>query len=157
MKKIIKDSGSNKSFRPVSSRKKRKSGALEKGVEDKKKSTKMPSGYSWSSETGDTTEFDSIDIEKEYLVEETSFDYSKNSVFVNENLNQMLKEPNIKTKKTLGKPLGKINFSSCDNNNDVLSNALLELSSLLINLVNISVRKSFILDIELNKVVDKTA
>ncbi|KAG9305335.1 hypothetical protein G9A89_007830 [Geosiphon pyriformis] len=68
MKKIANNSGSGESFRLVLSRKKRKGDALK---ED-------------NSETGDITESDSINMKKECLVKETSFDYGEGNVLAND-------------------------------------------------------------------------
>ncbi|KAG9305908.1 hypothetical protein G9A89_016561 [Geosiphon pyriformis] len=155
IKKVAKDSGVGRDFKPVLSRKKRKSVTLEEGIGGKKMPTKVPSGHSWDFETGNTTKSESIDIEKECLVEETSFDYGESKIFADEDHNQMPKGPSVKTKKALGKSLGKKNFSDCDNNDDVLSDIFLELSSSLKNLVTVFVRKSFALNIGLNKVIRK--
>ncbi|KAG9306563.1 hypothetical protein G9A89_004760 [Geosiphon pyriformis] len=65
----------------------------------------------------------------------------------------MPKRPGIKTKKTLGKLLGKIDFSNLDIDDDVLLDASLELLSPLKNLVSVSVRKSFALNISSDKAV----
>ncbi|KAG9287169.1 hypothetical protein G9A89_003017 [Geosiphon pyriformis] len=66
-------------------------------------------------------------MEKECLIEKTSFDYSKNGFIADRNHNQTLKGPDIKTMKTLGKPLEKINFSSHVNDDNILLNASLKL------------------------------
>ncbi|KAG9287184.1 hypothetical protein G9A89_001592 [Geosiphon pyriformis] len=144
MKKIVKDSGSDEDFKPVLPRKKRKNGALEENVGDKKSSVKELSGYS-------------IDMEEKCLVEKTSLDYDENGILANRDPDQTLKGPGIKTKKALGKPLGKIDFANYGNIDDILSNSLLELPPPLKNLVNISVRKLFALDIGLDKVVGKSS
>ncbi|KAG9290935.1 hypothetical protein G9A89_011085 [Geosiphon pyriformis] len=83
MKKITKESGSSGGFKPVLLRKKRKGVALEESVNGKGVLTKMPSEYSWGSKTGNTTKSESIDIEKKYLVEETSFDYDESETIAN--------------------------------------------------------------------------
>ncbi|KAG9286125.1 hypothetical protein G9A89_010139 [Geosiphon pyriformis] len=54
-------------------------------------------------------------------------------------------------------PLGKINFSGCNNSDNVLLDTPLELPSSLKNLVTVSVRKSFTLDIGLDKVIRKSS
>ncbi|KAG9304496.1 hypothetical protein G9A89_020060 [Geosiphon pyriformis] len=143
MKKAIKVSGSNNGFKPVLPRKKKRGSVLEDGSGD--------------SETGDTTESDSINMEEKCLVEKTSFDYGKGGALAKGDLDQTSTGSKIKTKKALGKPLGKINFSSSDVDDDVLLDALLELPPPLKNLVNISVHKSFALDIGLDKVVGKSS
>ncbi|KAG9298032.1 hypothetical protein G9A89_018860 [Geosiphon pyriformis] len=110
IKKVIKISGFNGGFKPVVPRKKRRDGILKDGFGSKKVVSDVQSGYSWGSETGNTIEFNSIDIEKKCLVEKTSFDYGKYSIHAGGNPNQTPKSSWIKTKKTLDKPLGKINF-----------------------------------------------
>ncbi|KAG9289013.1 hypothetical protein G9A89_015562 [Geosiphon pyriformis] len=108
-----------------------------------------------SSETGDTTESKSIDIEKECLVEKTSFDYGKDSALAVGDPNQTPTGSKIRTTKVLGKPLEKIDFSLNGDNNNVLLNTLLKLSPPVKNLVNVSIRKSFALDIGLDKIAGK--
>ncbi|KAG9299499.1 hypothetical protein G9A89_020670 [Geosiphon pyriformis] len=158
MKKVTKKSGFGESFKPVLSRKKRKDAALKKSVGGKGVLTKMPGGCSWDSKIDNTTKSESIDMEKECLVEKTSFDYDESETVADKNHDQTLKGPDIKTKKVLGKSLGKIDFLGHDNNDDdVLLDVLLELPPLLRNLVTVSVRKFFALDINLNKVVEKSS
>ncbi|KAG9298037.1 hypothetical protein G9A89_018865 [Geosiphon pyriformis] len=152
IKKIAKKSDSGGGFKPVLSRKKRKSVTLEEGIGGRRILTKASGGCSWSSETGDTTESESINMEEKCLIEKTSFDYSKSGIITDKNHDQTPKKPGVKIKKTLDKLLGKINFLNLDIDNNILSNALLELPSSLKNLVPISVRKSFALNISLNKV-----
>ncbi|KAG9293355.1 hypothetical protein G9A89_007601, partial [Geosiphon pyriformis] len=95
-------------------------------------------------------------MEEECLVEETSFNYDKSENVVDKDYEQTPKRPGTKTKKALGKLLEKIDFSGRDSNeDDVFLDVSLELSSPLKNLVVISVKKSFALDIDLNKVVRK--
>ncbi|KAG9288689.1 hypothetical protein G9A89_004308 [Geosiphon pyriformis] len=96
---------------------------------------KVQNSHSWDSETGNTTKSNSIDMEKECLVQETSFDYGKNSTIVGEDSNQTPTNSKVKTKKTLSKPLGKIDFSSSGDNDEVFSDAFLELSPLLKKMV----------------------
>ncbi|KAG9291575.1 hypothetical protein G9A89_021994 [Geosiphon pyriformis] len=150
MKKIVEKSGSNGGIKLVLSRKKKKGVALKEAVGGKGVLTK-------DSETGDTTKSESINMEEKCLVEETSFDYGKSGTIADEEHDQMPKGPSVKTKKALDKPLRKINFSSLDVDNDILLNAPLELPSLLKDLVLVSVRKSFALDIGLDKVVGKSS
>ncbi|KAG9293557.1 hypothetical protein G9A89_005560 [Geosiphon pyriformis] len=153
MKKVTKESGSGRGFKPVLSRKKRKGVALKEGVGGKGMLTMVPGGCLWGSETDDITKSESIDMEKECLVEETSFDYGVNGTIANGNHDQMSKEPGIKTKKALGKPLEKIDFSSHNNDDDIFLDILLKLLPSLKNLVIVSVRKSFALNIGLDKVL----
>ncbi|KAG9307039.1 hypothetical protein G9A89_003090 [Geosiphon pyriformis] len=152
MKKIAEKSGSDSGFKPVLSRKKKKSVALEEGVSGKRVLAEVSSGHFWGSETGDTTESESIDMEEKCLVEKTSFDYGESGAITNKEHDQTPKGPGITTKTTLGKSLGKINFSSLDVNDNVLLDAPLKLPPPLKNLVSVSVRKSFALDIGLDKV-----
>ncbi|KAG9292044.1 hypothetical protein G9A89_017944 [Geosiphon pyriformis] len=148
MKKVAKKSGFGGGFKPVLSKKKRKNITLKKSVDSREVLTK-------SFETGDTTKSENIDMEKECLVEETSFNYSKSGTIANKDHDQMPKEPGVKTKKVLDKSLRKINFSSYNNDDDVLSDVFLKLLPSLKNLVTVSVRKSFALNIGLNKIIGK--
>ncbi|KAG9293549.1 hypothetical protein G9A89_005552 [Geosiphon pyriformis] len=157
MKQTVKSSGSEGGFKAVVSRKKRRGSVLEDNTGAKEGSVKVQSGHSWGLETGDTTESDSIDMEKECLVEETSFDYGKGGVIVGGDLDQMLKGSWVTTRKALGKPLGKIDFLDDNDNDDVLLDAPLVLPSSLKNLVNVSVRKSFALDLDLKAVEENSA
>ncbi|KAG9295593.1 hypothetical protein G9A89_000958 [Geosiphon pyriformis] len=75
MKKTAKVSGSSNGFRPVFSRKKRRGSILEDGSGGRNIGLSVQDNCSWSSETGDTTESESIDMKEECLVEETSFNY----------------------------------------------------------------------------------
>ncbi|KAG9299828.1 hypothetical protein G9A89_003372 [Geosiphon pyriformis] len=63
----------------------------------------------------------------------------------------------VKTKKALDKSLGKIDFSKKSDGDSILSNAPLELSLPLKNLVNVLVRKLFTLDIGLDKVASNSS
>ncbi|KAG9306523.1 hypothetical protein G9A89_004720 [Geosiphon pyriformis] len=152
MKKTAKVSGSESGFKEVASRKKRKGGALAEGVDNRRVAAKVPGVCSWGSETEDTTESESVDMKEECLVEETSFDYGEGGALAGKDYNHTLTSSKVKTKKTLGKPLGKIDFSKNSSDNGVLSDAPLELPPPMENLVNVSVRKSFVLDIGLDKV-----
>ncbi|KAG9288445.1 hypothetical protein G9A89_015651 [Geosiphon pyriformis] len=157
MKKAVKSSSSGDGFETVLSRKKRRSGVLEDGSSGKKVASKVQESHSWSSETGNTTESKSIDMEKECLVEETSFDFGKGSALAGGNHDQTPTSLKVKTKKALGKPLRKIDFSKKSDDNSILSDAPLELPSPLKNLVNVLVRKSFALDIGLDKVASNSS
>ncbi|KAG9307427.1 hypothetical protein G9A89_017257 [Geosiphon pyriformis] len=144
IKKTATNFGSGEGFRPVLSRKKRKSVALEEGISEKGVLTK-------SSETGDTTKSESIDIE------ETSFDYGESRTIADGDHDQTPKGPGVKTKKALGKPLGRIDFLDHDNIDDnIFLDVSLKLPPPLKNLVAVSIRKSFALDIGLDKVVGKS-
>ncbi|KAG9300882.1 hypothetical protein G9A89_015338 [Geosiphon pyriformis] len=147
----------NISIKFAESRKKRRGGVLEDNIGNRKFVTvKVSSGRFWSSETSDTTEFDSVDMEKKCLVEKTSFDYGDGGAFAEKDLEQIPKSSKILTKRVLGKPLGKINFLG-DDIDDVLLDKPVVLSPPLKNLVNVSVRKSFTLDISLDNIVGKSA
>ncbi|KAG9302859.1 hypothetical protein G9A89_022275 [Geosiphon pyriformis] len=84
----------------------------------------------------DTTEFKSVNMEKEYLVKETSFQ--------------------VVIKHILGKPLGTINF---DMKNDDILDGSISLPPLfsLKHTVQVLVRKSFALNINLGVVADKSS
>ncbi|KAG9286563.1 hypothetical protein G9A89_014729 [Geosiphon pyriformis] len=153
IKKAAKSSSSGDSFETVLSRKKRKGGVLEDSSSSKKVAFKVQESHSWGSETGNTTESESIDMKKECLVEETSFDFGKGGALAGGDHDQTPMSSKVKTKKALGKPLGKIDFSKDSDGNSILSDAPLELPPPLKNLVNVSVRKSFALDIGLDKLV----
>ncbi|KAG9284131.1 hypothetical protein G9A89_022905 [Geosiphon pyriformis] len=150
MKKTVKVSGSESGFKTVASKKKKKEGVLAEGVNNKGVAAEV-------SETGDTTESESINMEEECLVEETSFDYGEGGALAGGDYNQMSMNSKVKTKKALGKPLGKIDFSKNSNDDGVLSDAPLELSPPMKNLVNVPVRKLFVLDIGLDKVAGKSS
>ncbi|KAG9284896.1 hypothetical protein G9A89_006274 [Geosiphon pyriformis] len=141
IKKAAKVFGSSDGFRPVLPRKKRRSGILENGS----------GNHSWSLETGDTTESKSIDIKEECLIEETSFDYGEGGALAEGDYDQTPMGLKVKTKKTLDKPLEKIDFSPSSNDDDVL----LVLPPSAKNLVNVSIQKSFALDIGLDTVIRK--
>ncbi|KAG9291303.1 hypothetical protein G9A89_021805 [Geosiphon pyriformis] len=94
-------------------------------------------------EAGDTTGSNSIDMEEKCLVEETSFDFGEGS--------------KVKMTKALGKPLGKINFLACNDDNNILLDAPLDLPPFLKNMVNVLVRKFFVLDIGLDKMFGKSS
>ncbi|KAG9300595.1 hypothetical protein G9A89_005195 [Geosiphon pyriformis] len=111
MKNAAKSSSSGDGFEMVLSRKKRRDGVLEDGSSGEKVASKVQESRSWDSETGDTTESESIDMEEECLVEETSFDFGEDGALAGRNHDQTPMSSKVKTKKTLGKLLGKINFS----------------------------------------------
>ncbi|KAG9300320.1 hypothetical protein G9A89_011393 [Geosiphon pyriformis] len=144
------ESGFNIGVKSAESRKKRKGGALEDNIDNRKFAAAK--GF----ETGDTTESDNVDIEEEFLVEKTSFDYGKSGILAGGDLEQTPKSLKILTKRVLSKPLGKIDFLS-NNNDDILLDKSVVLPSSLKNLVNVSVKKSFTLDISLNNVIGKSA
>ncbi|KAG9305876.1 hypothetical protein G9A89_016528 [Geosiphon pyriformis] len=131
MKKTIKASGSEGGFKAVVSRKKRKGSVLEESIDNKGVAAKALGAHSWSSKTGDTMESESIDMEEECLVEETSGLY-------------------VKTKKVLRKPLGVIDYDTVNVENDVLDDFLLLPPPLPVKpSIQVPVRKSFTLDIDL--------
>ncbi|KAG9285096.1 hypothetical protein G9A89_009907 [Geosiphon pyriformis] len=109
MKKAAKKSGSGGGLRPVLPRKKRRGGVLNDIVEAKMDST----------ETGNMTKSKSVDIEKECLVEETSFQQKSKEEFGGGNADMTFKSP----KRTV------INKEYGDNDN--VLNELLSLSLLL--------------------------
>ncbi|KAG9303790.1 hypothetical protein G9A89_018687 [Geosiphon pyriformis] len=94
-------------------------------------------------------------MKEECWVKKLSFNYGKDGVHTGEDPDQIPKSLQIKTKKTLGKPLGKIDFLIINNNNDILLDALLKLPFSLKNLINVFVWKFFALNIGLNKVSGK--
>ncbi|KAG9299722.1 hypothetical protein G9A89_013082 [Geosiphon pyriformis] len=147
----------NIGVKSAESRKKRRGGVLEDNIGNKKfAAAKVSSGHSWGSETGDTIESDSVDMEEECLVEETSFDYRDGGAFAGEKSEQMPKSLKILTKRAFGKPLRKIDF--LDNNiDDILLDKPVVLPLSLKNLVNVSVRKFFVLNISLDNVIRKSA
>ncbi|KAG9288343.1 hypothetical protein G9A89_021374 [Geosiphon pyriformis] len=156
MKKIVKASGSEGGFKTVASRKKKKRGVLEEGIDNKGVAAEALGTRSWGSETGDTMESESIDMEEECLVKETSVDYDDNSTLIGGNPDQTPKGLHVKTKKVLGKPLGVINYDTVDAEDNVLDDSLLLLSSLPVKpSVQVPVRKSFALDIDLVAVAGK--
>ncbi|KAG9288611.1 hypothetical protein G9A89_006712 [Geosiphon pyriformis] len=156
MKKAAKSSSSGNGFEIVLLRKKKRGGVLEDGSSGKKMASKVQKSCLWGSKTGNTTKSKSINMEEKCLVEETSFDFGEGGALAGGNHDQTPMSSKVKTKKTLGKPLGKIDFSKDGNGNSILLNAPLELLPLLKNLVNISVRKLFALDIGLNKVASNS-
>ncbi|KAG9306560.1 hypothetical protein G9A89_004757 [Geosiphon pyriformis] len=157
MKKATKVSGSESGFKTVASRKKRKGGVLE-SVDNRVVADKALGNYSWGSEAGNTTESESIDMEKECLVEETSVDYSENGAFTGGDSDQMPKSLHVKTKNVLGKPLGVIDYGTVNINDDVLNGSFLLSPLLPIKpSVQVPVRKSFALDIDLVAVAEKSS
>ncbi|KAG9286820.1 hypothetical protein G9A89_012370 [Geosiphon pyriformis] len=155
IKKATKVFGSSDGFRSVLLKKKKRGSILEDGSGSKNVGFKVQSNHSWGSETDNTTKYKSINMEEECLIEKTSFNYSKSGALAGGDYDQISMSSKVKTKKALGKPLGKINFSPSSNNDDVLLDAPLVLLLSVKNLVNIFVWKSFALDIRLDKVVGK--
>ncbi|KAG9297048.1 hypothetical protein G9A89_000427, partial [Geosiphon pyriformis] len=138
----------NIGVKSAKSRKKRRGGVLKDNI--------VLSNHSWSSKTSDTTESDSIDIKEECLVEKISFDHGDGGAFIRKDSEQTSKSSRIHIKRALGKPLGKINFLD-DNIDNILLDKPVVFPPPLKNLVNVSVRKSFILDINLDNIVEKSA
>ncbi|KAG9306567.1 hypothetical protein G9A89_004764 [Geosiphon pyriformis] len=141
----------------IASRKKRKSGVLKDGAAQKMVVSNKVIGGSWGSKTGNTTEFDSMDMKEEFLIKETSVDYGEDDLLEGRDVNQTPKGLKVVTKQALSKLLGKINFLGDDNDGDVLSGGHLELPLSLKNLVNVSVHKLFALNIGLEKVTGKSS
>ncbi|KAG9292674.1 hypothetical protein G9A89_008260 [Geosiphon pyriformis] len=140
----------------VESKKKRRGGALENNIGNKKfAAAKVLSDYFWGSKAGNTIESNSVNMEEECLIEETSFDHGDSRAFARKNSEQTPKSSKILIKRTLGKPLKKINFLG-DNIDDILLDKPVVFPPSLKNLVNISVRKSFALDISLDNIVGKS-
>ncbi|KAG9284350.1 hypothetical protein G9A89_023607 [Geosiphon pyriformis] len=156
MKKSVKDFSVNIVSKNVASRKKRKGGVLKDSIVRDMVLPGNSVGSSWGSEAGDTTEFDSVDMKKEFLIEETSVNYGERVVLKGKDSNQMPKSPRLVTKQALGKSLSKINFLGSDNDDDIFLDKPVVLSPPLKNLVNVSVRKSFALDIDLVNISGKS-
>ncbi|KAG9299064.1 hypothetical protein G9A89_020377 [Geosiphon pyriformis] len=160
MKEVAKNSNADSGFRPVLLRKKRKGGVLAKNVLVGRGVIETTGNYSQISETSDTTESESIDMEEECLVEETSINYGERNAFDSGNPNQTPKSSGlkIKTKKVLGKPLDKINFEDGFDDDDFLDESALLPSPLSFKpLVQVSVRKFFALDIDLVAIAGKSS
>ncbi|KAG9294988.1 hypothetical protein G9A89_017782 [Geosiphon pyriformis] len=160
MKEVAKNSGADSGFRPVLSRKKRKGGVLAENVLVKRDVIETIGNHSQISESGDTTKSESIDMEEECLVEETSINYGESDAFNGRDSNQILKSSGlkIKTKKVLGKPLGKINFEDGFDDGDFLNESVLLPPPLsLKSSVQVSVHKFFTLDIDLVAITGKSS
>ncbi|KAG9302710.1 hypothetical protein G9A89_005184 [Geosiphon pyriformis] len=156
IKKTIKASVSEGGFKAVVSRKKRKSDVLKESIDNKEVAAKALGAHSWSSETGDTMESESIDMEEECLVEKTSVDYDDNGTFAEGDPNQTPKGLCVKTKKVLGKPLGVIDYDTVDAEDNVLDDSLFLPPLLPAKLsVQVSVCKSFALNIDLIMIARK--
>ncbi|KAG9284716.1 hypothetical protein G9A89_002601 [Geosiphon pyriformis] len=137
MKKTIKVSGSESGFKVVALNKKKKEGVLAES---------------------NTTESESIDMEEECLVEETSVDYGESGAFMEEDPNQMPKSLHVKTKKVLEKPLGVIDYGTVNTDDDVLDDFFLLSPPLPIKLsMQVPVRKFFALNIDLVTVIGKSS
>ncbi|KAG9302195.1 hypothetical protein G9A89_020629 [Geosiphon pyriformis] len=147
----------NIGVKSAKSKKKRRGGALKNNIGNRKfAAAKVSSGYSWNSETGDTTESDSVNMEEECLVEETSFDYEDNRALTGGDLEQTLKSSKILTKRALEKLLRKINFLS-NNSDNILLDVLLTFFPFLKTLVDVSIiRVIFTYELGLIKATKKT-
>ncbi|KAG9292761.1 hypothetical protein G9A89_001291 [Geosiphon pyriformis] len=156
MKKSVKGFSVDTVSKDVVSRKKKKEGVLKDGVVHEMVLPDKPVGGSWESEAGNTTKSDSVDMKEEFLIEETSVDYGKRDVLEGIDSNQTPKGPRLITKQALNKPLGKINFLGNNNNDNILLDKPVVLLSPLKELVNVSARKSFALDIDLINVSRKS-
>ncbi|KAG9299404.1 hypothetical protein G9A89_014053 [Geosiphon pyriformis] len=157
IKKAAKASIFGGGFRPIFLDKKRRGRVLEGGSGDSVISPKVQKSSSWGFETSNTTKSESVDMEEECLVEETSFDYSKSSALAEGDHDQTPTDIRVKTKKTLGKPLGKIDFLLDKDNDNVLLDTPLALFTPVKKLVAISVRKFFTLNIGLDKITGKSS
>ncbi|KAG9303425.1 hypothetical protein G9A89_013751 [Geosiphon pyriformis] len=96
-------------------------------------------------------------MEEECLIEKTSFDYGKGSALTEGDHDQTPMGIKVKTKKALGKPLGKIDFLLDKDDDDVLLNTLLALPTSVKKLIAVSIHKSFALDIGLDKITGKSS
>ncbi|KAG9306261.1 hypothetical protein G9A89_016165 [Geosiphon pyriformis] len=140
--------GFNIGVKSAEPRKKRRDGALENNIGNWKFAI---------AETGDITKSNSVNMEKKCLVEEISFNYGDNKAFNSKDSEHMLKSSKKTiTKRMLEKLLEKINFLD-DNSDNILLDKLVVLPPPLKNLVNVSIKKSFALDISLDNVVEKSA
>ncbi|KAG9296989.1 hypothetical protein G9A89_008575 [Geosiphon pyriformis] len=150
MKEVKKKSLSGAAVVDFFSKKKHKSGLLEESVKMVGISASDISGGTAESINENTIKSESIDMEEKYLVEKTSFQHESEEEFGGNNTK-------IMPKRTLGKPLGTINFSmENDDNNNILDKLLsLPPSFFLKNMVQVSIRKSFALDIDLTMVAGK--
>ncbi|KAG9298002.1 hypothetical protein G9A89_018830 [Geosiphon pyriformis] len=141
----------------IASRKKRKDGVLKNGAISKLVLSEKTVGGFWKSEAGNTTESNSVDMEEKCLIKKTSVNYGERSLFMEDNSNQTPKGLRLITKKALDKPLERINFLDNVDNDNILSNTSVVLPLFLKNLVNVSVWKFFVMNIELDKMVGKSS
>ncbi|KAG9286413.1 hypothetical protein G9A89_014579 [Geosiphon pyriformis] len=140
MKKSVKDFSKNTVSKDVASRKKRKEDVLKDGVAHRMVLPDQSVGGSWRSKAGDTTKLDSVNMKREFLIEETSVDYREKDIFEGIDSNQTLKSPRLVTKQALGK----INFLDNNDNNDILLDEPMVLPSPLKKLDKLAiVRKLF--------------
>ncbi|KAG9292808.1 hypothetical protein G9A89_006369 [Geosiphon pyriformis] len=105
IKKTVKNSGFVDGFKSVLSRKKKRDDTLKDDIKTKKVSAKVLGNRFWGSEADNTTESDSVNIEKKYLIKKTSFDYGSKAIFNGKNTDQTSKNSCVKTKKVLGESL----------------------------------------------------
>ncbi|KAG9305778.1 hypothetical protein G9A89_001066 [Geosiphon pyriformis] len=160
MKKYKKKSISGFAVVNLSSKKKRKGGLLKKSLKMVGVSVGGTTGNSAVSENGDTTELESVNMEEEFLVEETSFQLGSGEESGSDDVEMTPKGPKrIITKCILGKPLGTIDFGKeSDNNSNVLDESVFLLSPLLPkSSIQVSVCKSFALDIDLVNIAEKSS
>ncbi|KAG9301481.1 hypothetical protein G9A89_005631 [Geosiphon pyriformis] len=135
IKKTFKDTSFDGGFKAVVLRKKRKRDVLEESIDNSGVAAEASGACSWGSETGNTTESESIDIEKKCLVEKTSVNYGESGTFMEGDPDQTPKSLHVKTKKVLKKPLDVIDY----------------------NIINaVSVHKFFALDINLVVITGKS-
>ncbi|KAG9284002.1 hypothetical protein G9A89_005331 [Geosiphon pyriformis] len=113
IKKTIKGSGSEDGFKTVALRKKREGGVLKKSIDNKGVVAKAPGVCLWSSETSDTMESESIDMEKKCLVEETSVNYGKSGSFAEGDPDHIPKGLRVKTRKCWESRWPSIQVSVC--------------------------------------------
>ncbi|KAG9291306.1 hypothetical protein G9A89_021808 [Geosiphon pyriformis] len=160
MKKVKKKLLSGSTVVDSSSRKKHKGGLLVEFIKVVDITANSAFGGAAKSVSGDTTESESIDIEKEYLVEETSFQQESVREFSSDDIKIISKDlKRVVTKHTLRKPLGTINFDlENDDDDDILDGSLsFPLSFSFKHIVQVLVRKSFALDIDLEVVANKSS
>ncbi|KAG9302475.1 hypothetical protein G9A89_006439 [Geosiphon pyriformis] len=158
IKKTSKVSGSEGGFKAVMSKKKRKSGVLTEGVDNRGVAAKASGAHLWNSKMGNTIKSENIDIEEECLVEETSVDYNKSGAFMKGDLNQIPKSLHVKTKKVLGKPLDVIDYETVNIDDNVLDDSFLLLPLLPVKLfIQVPVHKFFALDIDLVAITGKSS
>ncbi|KAG9287536.1 hypothetical protein G9A89_019597 [Geosiphon pyriformis] len=157
MKKSVKGFSVDTVSKDVVSRKKRKGGVLKDSIVHNMVLPSKPVGSSWRSKAGDTTKSDSVDMEEEFLIEETNLNYGEGDVLEGKDSNQMPKGPRLVTKQALSKPLGKINFLGNDDDDNIFLNESVVLPPPLKKLVDVPTRKFFALNIDLVNISGKSA
>ncbi|KAG9290547.1 hypothetical protein G9A89_020917 [Geosiphon pyriformis] len=127
MKESKKKSLSGAAVVDSSSRKKRKGRLLKEPVKMVGVSAGGASGDLVGHVSGNTTELESVDMEEEYLIEETSFQLESEEESEVDDTKTTPKGPKrIVTKCVLGKPLGTIDFGKRSNDDDnVLDDSIL--------------------------------